>query len=104
MRIKNIDLKCLKISSVLFLISILTNKYIFVSCTILWIANIIWCMHNLMLSSNMSIDKIVKIHNENTKEMQSKNKIKGFIFSLALPMCAIGCIMITLLLVSILIQ
>lgn len=102
MKTKNMDLKCLKITSILFLLSIITNKYIFVFFTVLWIANIIWCMHKLLSLSNISINEIVEIHDKKYKKLQSKNKIKGFIFSLALPMCIIGCIMIVLLLISIL--
>lgn len=102
MKIKNIDLKCLKISSILFFVSIFVNKYIFVLCTVIWIANIIWCMSKTLKVSNTSMKEVLEYHDKRTKELQSTNKINGFVYSLAIPMCIIGCIVLILSLISIL--
>lgn len=103
MKVKDNDLKCLLITSTLFILSIFMNKYLFVFCTTIWILNIVWCMSSTLKKSNLTISNVVNSHNKNTEKLKENGKpISAFIFSLALPMCIIGCITVIILLISLL--
>ena len=104
MKVKDFDLKCLIGSSALFFISIFTNKYIFVIVTLIWIANIIWCISKNLKNQNITLQEILTIHNNKTEQLKAENKASSIVYSLVIPMCIIGCITIFILLISILLS